>query len=96
MVFIGGIAVYAHFVARRGSPKGAKDADDLARILCVPSVADQSAFDRLNPSDVELLDGILAGDAPLRICSGDEREASRVREIAQTNLSAVRRRVPGP
>lgn len=77
------------FEDRKGTPKGAKDEDDLVRILLVTGQFDATPLARLTDDMLDGLRKIVEGEGPVRLSNGNLHQARIVRDIVRQKLALL-------
>jgi len=75
---------------RRGNAKGDKDEDDIIRLLLVRQEWRRECLTRLSDEMMQMLDGVVAGDAPVRLAKGNLHEAKNLRRKASNSLAMLK------
>jgi len=79
----------AALLDRRGTSKGDKDEDDVVRILLVADTIDEDKLYRLTDVFLGEIERAVAGDAVLRLASGNKHLVKMLRTQAQDRLAEV-------
>lgn len=80
----------AALLDRRGSAKGDKDEDDIVRIMLVADALDTDKLSRLTDAFVSEIERAVAGDAVLRLASGNKHLAKALRNKTMARLGEIR------
>ncbi|MVT64858.1 hypothetical protein GPL21_07025 [Bradyrhizobium pachyrhizi] len=75
---------------RAGSPKGAKDEEDIARILFAGLEWRKECLNRMTDETLSTCERIVAGDAPVRLMGGNLHHAKALRGRIRTSLDALK------
>jgi hypothetical protein len=78
------------FEDRKGTGKGAKDEDDVLRLLLVRSDWRKECLSRMTDDMLRELDNVVKGDAPVRLVSGNFHEAKSLRGLAIASVEAIK------